>query len=63
MCHDLHKCVILNNVKKLLLIKQRIPTDAIILRHIYKQFHLSHVTVADAEKLEPTLPERALVTC
>jgi hypothetical protein len=46
---DLHTRIILNNVLKLLLIMQHIPIDEIVFCHTHKQFHLSHVTVADPD--------------
>ena len=41
--------IILNNVLKLLLIMEPIPIDEIVFCHTHKQFHLSHVTVADPD--------------
>ena len=46
---DLHTRIILNIVLKLLLIMQRLPIGENVFCNAHKQFHLSHVTVADPD--------------
>ena len=46
---DLHMHMILNNVLKITLDNASIPIDEIVFCHTHKQFHLSHVAVADPD--------------
>ena len=58
---DLHTLIILNNVLKITLDNASIPIDEIVFCHTHKQFHLSHVAVADPYSSDLSrLPERAL---